>query len=225
VTVQNNTPHRLAAGDRRLQLVEAALDVFSRKGYGGTTTKEIAAVAGVTEAIIFRHFPTKHDLYNAVLARDQESGVIAECIAEMTVCMERNDDEGLLRSLMTHVLEGHRLDPRGHRVMLFAALEGHEGALEFNRRLSLPIFALLCEYVARRQREGAVRPGDPGAVIAAAFCMAEQYGMQTQFYGFELGKSDAEMVEDFVAIMTHGIRNRTRARVKSTRAKSRGSKR
>src|SRR3982751_707968 len=61
------TPQRLPASDRRRQLVETALDIFSRKGFGGTTTKEIAAAAGVTEAIIFRHFPSKADLYNAFL--------------------------------------------------------------------------------------------------------------------------------------------------------------
>ena len=41
---------RLPASDRRLQLVETALDFFSRKGFSGTTTKEIPAAAGVTGA-------------------------------------------------------------------------------------------------------------------------------------------------------------------------------
>jgi AcrR family transcriptional regulator len=50
---------RMNAGDRRRQLLDAALELFSRKGFGGATTKEIAASAGVTEAIIFRHFPSK----------------------------------------------------------------------------------------------------------------------------------------------------------------------
>src|ERR1035438_2141966 len=83
---------RLHASDRRIQLVETALDFFSRKGFSGTTTKEIAAAAGVTEAIIFRHFPTKQDLYNAVLGHHHESGQLAECIAQWKSCMARNDD-------------------------------------------------------------------------------------------------------------------------------------
>jgi AcrR family transcriptional regulator len=56
------TTRRLPASDRRRQLVETALDFFSREGLGGTVTKEIAAAAGITEAIIFRHFPTKSDV-------------------------------------------------------------------------------------------------------------------------------------------------------------------
>ena len=60
-----STTHRLTAPDRRRQLIEAAMDLFSRKGFAGTTTKEIALAAGVSEAIIFRHFATKRDLYTA----------------------------------------------------------------------------------------------------------------------------------------------------------------
>ena len=119
------TPHRLPASDRRRQLVETALDLFSRKGFGGTTTKEIAAAAGVNEAIIFRHFPTKQDLYNAVLDYHHETAEIAECMAEFKLFMDRNDDEGLFRSIIERILKAYRKDLRVHRVLLFAALEGH----------------------------------------------------------------------------------------------------
>lgn len=57
----------MSGEDRRRQLIEIAIDLFSKKGFGGTTTREIALAAGVTEAIIFRHFATKQDLYAAIL--------------------------------------------------------------------------------------------------------------------------------------------------------------
>ena len=196
---------RLPASDRRRQLVETALDVFSRKGFGGTTTKEIAAAAGVTEAIIFRHFPTKHDLYNAVLEHHHGNARLTECIAQLKDCMDRNDDEGLFRSMIENVLDAHRQDLRGHRVLLFAALEGHETALEYNRQFSYPIYELLCQYVTRRQREGALRPGDPGAIIAAAYGMAEQYATMTQMFGFTAGVNDRQMADSFIDILMHGI--------------------
>src|ERR1022692_5341331 len=95
---------RLPASDRRLQLLETALDASSRKGFGGTTTKEIAAAAGVTEAIIFRHFPTKQDLYNAVLDHHHDSGRTTDCIEQWKNCMDRNDDEGLVRSMIENII-------------------------------------------------------------------------------------------------------------------------
>jgi len=48
----------MSGEDRRRQLIEVAIDLFSRRGFSGTTTREIALAAGVTEAIIFRHFAT-----------------------------------------------------------------------------------------------------------------------------------------------------------------------
>ena len=55
-------------GERRRQLlVQAALEHFSRDGYDGATTKAIAESTGVTEAALFRHFATKHELFLAVI--------------------------------------------------------------------------------------------------------------------------------------------------------------
>ena len=196
---------RLPASDRRLQLVETALDFFSRKGFGGTTTKEIAAAAGVTEAIIFRHFPTKQDLYNAVIDHHHNGGDVSECIAQCKCCMDCNDDEGLFRTIIDKIIDAHRRDLRGHRVLLFAALEGHETGLEYARQLSVPIFELLCQYVARRQSEGALREGNPGAIIAAAAGMATHYAVMTQMFGFPTKVTDRQIADSFVAIVMHGI--------------------
>src|SRR5580765_260332 len=58
---------RMAGEDRRRLLLRAAIDCFARRGFSGTKTKDIAAAAGVSEAILFRHFATKEDLYHAIL--------------------------------------------------------------------------------------------------------------------------------------------------------------
>jgi TetR/AcrR family transcriptional regulator len=64
---QRPQPTRMRAEGRRNQIVAIAAELFSQKGFRGTTTKEIADHAGVSEAIIFRHFATKDDLYRAIL--------------------------------------------------------------------------------------------------------------------------------------------------------------
>src|SRR5882724_1447286 len=88
---------RLKADDRRSQLIEAAMDLFSRKGFAGTTTKEIAQAAGVSEAIIFRHFATKRDLYTAIIEHNIHSANALQVLAGLDACMKRRDDEGLFR--------------------------------------------------------------------------------------------------------------------------------
>ncbi len=57
---------RLDSEARRNRIVDAALPLFARKGFAGTTTKEIAEAAEVSEALVFKHFPTKAALYGAI---------------------------------------------------------------------------------------------------------------------------------------------------------------
>ena len=59
-------PPRLDSSARRTLILDAALPLFARKGFAATTTKEIAQAAGVSEALIFKHFPSKASLYEAM---------------------------------------------------------------------------------------------------------------------------------------------------------------
>ena len=197
---------RLPASDRRRQLIETALDFFARKGFEGTTTREIAAAAGVTEAIIFRHFPSKQALYTAVLDFHQEVGEFDSCMAQWKTLMDASDDEGLIRGLIEAIIGSYRKDARVQRVLLYAALEGHQIGLEHNRQKSYPIRELLRQYVARRQSEGALRDCNPGAIIAAVVGMAAHFGMMTEMFGFTPSADDRQMAEAFTSIIMDGIR-------------------
>src|SRR2546426_9605826 len=57
----------LPAGDRRSQILAAALQIFSEQGFHGTRTRELAERAGVSEALVFSHFPTKESILRAIL--------------------------------------------------------------------------------------------------------------------------------------------------------------
>jgi len=60
---------RLAAADRRESILAAATQAFATDGFGGARTQQIARAAGVSEALLFRHFPSKAALYDAVHER------------------------------------------------------------------------------------------------------------------------------------------------------------
>jgi TetR/AcrR family transcriptional regulator len=198
-------PTRLHAVERRQQLLETALDFFSRQGFEGTTTKEIAAAAGVTEAIVFRHFPSKQALYEAVLDDRQGSVEMQEWLAKTKDCMARNDDAGLLRAIALKILQVYRRDPRLQRVLLFAALEGHEQGLAHHRQISIPVYELLCQYVARRQTEGEMLDYDPGMILVAIAGMATHFATMTQMFGFACDIPDDRVAGIFTSIMMTGI--------------------
>lgn len=59
---------RQTGQERRNTLLQSALELFASQGYDGTTTRAIAERAGVTEAMLFKHFATKQELLRAVVA-------------------------------------------------------------------------------------------------------------------------------------------------------------
>lgn len=199
---------RMTAPDRRAQLLDIALSFFSQKGFDRTTMKEIAAAAGVNEAIVFRHFSTKQALYQAVLGQHSESPGFQKWMAKARQCMQQNDDEGLMRTIAESIVEQYS-DPRMERLMLFAALEGQEIALKHYRSVSVPIYELLREYIVSRQQEGALVAFRPGAILSAIAGMAQQYAFTTRLLGFPSELSEEEAIDAFTRIQMNGIKPRT----------------
>jgi AcrR family transcriptional regulator len=69
---------RLPFDKRRRAIVEAVRDVFAENGFHGTTTRELAKTAGVSEALIYKHFPSKKSLYTAMLEACAKGPTFAE---------------------------------------------------------------------------------------------------------------------------------------------------
>lgn len=69
---------RLTAEARKESIVEAVQDIFAEKGLDGTTIKELAQVAGVSEALLYKHFPSKESLYAAMLDNCSKGPTFAE---------------------------------------------------------------------------------------------------------------------------------------------------
>ncbi len=57
---------RLSAEQRRAAIMAAVRRVFAERGFHGTTTRALAAAAGVSEALLFKHFPDKEALFSAM---------------------------------------------------------------------------------------------------------------------------------------------------------------
>src|SRR5437667_4667062 len=58
---------RLSAPDRRAAILDAALQIFSSRGYHAASIDEIAQAAGISKALIYEHFPSKRDLHVSLL--------------------------------------------------------------------------------------------------------------------------------------------------------------
>jgi AcrR family transcriptional regulator len=148
----------MSAPDRRQALIEAALDLFARQGYNGTTTRQIAERAGVNEAIIYRHFPRKEDLYWAVLEAQCRPGRSAE-IAELFASSD--DDLYVFSKLAEDMLLRREKDSRLSRLLLFAGLENHELSHRFFRTYISIYHQQLAARIRQRVEQGRFRNIDP----------------------------------------------------------------
>src|SRR5580658_2765919 len=61
------TATKLSGDERRAAIITSVRQVFAEKGFHGTTTRELALAAGVSEALLFKHFPNKEALFTAML--------------------------------------------------------------------------------------------------------------------------------------------------------------
>lgn len=206
---------RLSSTDRREQLISHAIERFSQRGFSGTRTKDIAAACGVSEGILFRHFATKEDLYNAILDSHASTAGSREWMLEMKRHAATRDDAGLILSLVEHLIGSFRDDAAFHRLMLYAWLEGHSLADMMQSQLGLPVFDFLRKYVVLRQREGAFRAGDAGILVMALFSPPLQFAMSKYIFGAPwIQSADEPAVQEFARFLLSGIRAKAKTKKK-----------
>lgn len=149
---------RISAPERRQLIIQAALTLFSQKGFRGTTTREIAREAGVSEATIFKHFATKEALYSAIIDFKAHAEEVLEAAR---VAAAARDDAGVLTAVATTILSRVEKDPAFMRLLLYSALEGHALSEMFFATQVRRTHQFLTDYIASRIREGAFRTVDP----------------------------------------------------------------
>jgi AcrR family transcriptional regulator len=121
--VSSSTRQLSTAAERREVLVEAAVASFAEHGYHGTPTTEIAKAAGISQAYLFRLFPTKAALYVAAVGR---------CYARLGDAMRAAAEDaqagGSVLERMGHAYAELLQDPTTLRATLqaFAAASGDD---------------------------------------------------------------------------------------------------
>jgi TetR/AcrR family transcriptional regulator len=193
--------------ERRRQILGAAAELFARHGFAGTTTREIASAVGTSETVLFRHFPTKQGLYEAILDHQVPVAGVERWLGELRALAERRDDEALFGAVVQATLESFRRDRLYHRLMLFAALEGHEIAQIAQAKYSAPIVNFLREYVALRQSEGAFRRARPEWVVHALLATAAYYAQWNALGVNPTGLTERDVAEQ-AAMLLAGLRAR-----------------
>ncbi len=151
-----STHTRVPAEGRRQQILDVATELFARQGFNGTTTRQIAQRAAVNEAIIFRHFPTKEDLYWAVI---ENQIALRPGRSKLDARLASSDDAvAVLVGVAEDMLNR---DTTLTRLLQFTALEKHELSDRFYRTHVSGYFEQLAEFIRRNIEAGRFRNVDP----------------------------------------------------------------
>lgn len=172
---------RVPAEDRREQILNVAMALFARRGFEGTTTRQIAEMARVNEAIIFRHFPTKEDLYWAIIRRKCSHAGRTRMIEERIAA--GGSDLEIFSSIAQRMLARTRVDENITRLLLFTALERHELSHEFFQNFVAQQYEALARYIRRRVAEGAFRSIDPTLAARGFLGMVIYYYLVQELSG------------------------------------------
>jgi AcrR family transcriptional regulator len=176
---------RVSSPVRRQQILDVATRLFAESGYRGTTTREISLAVGINEALLFRHFPNKEELYWAVLDAKRRSGRGKEILAEQlsapseTPAAERQK----FVSIAENILRSLRGDLTLFRLLLFSALENHCLADRFFRRYVAEYYETLADYIRRRIRAGTWRCVDPLLAARAFLGMVFYHSLIQDIFG------------------------------------------
>jgi AcrR family transcriptional regulator len=192
---------RASAGDRQASLIAAAASLFAAKGFNGTTTKEIAKAVGVSEALVFKYFPTKRTLYAAILA---EKVTVNELLDVVEAAVTKRDDHRVFTMIASYRIRPD-VDSTFLRLLLFSALEGHELSELFFGKHHKVFYDYLAAYIRTRIKDGAFRSVDPLLAARAFIGMVVHHRLLHEIFGVPMHQSHEDTVATYVDLFLAGL--------------------
>jgi len=149
----------MTADLRRQLILGAAKRCFARHGFAGTTTKSVAAAASISEALLFKHFPSKAALYAEILAEECEADPeLAHLLGQEPSTATLVE---LMRGMVRHFLEVSKDPEEEQRLRLMATSHLDDG--EFARLIYVKIEKLIGSIFAA-SLNAAIAAGDAARI-------------------------------------------------------------
>ena len=193
--------------DRRGQIVDAAFEEFSEKGFKGATIKSIARAAGLqSPALIYWYFPDKEALFREVLGSKIP---VLRAVREPTGLLDQPPDR-VLPTIARGYLSTFD-DPAAQRMVrliMGEAIRRPEIAQLFGSAVIKRVLGFLKRYMARQVELGRLRPHDVRSSARAFIGMLLPQAAGKLFFPAirEDGLTDEEHIENAVNLFLEGLR-------------------
>lgn len=162
-------PLQAKSSTQKEKILAAATQLFARQGYHGSSTREIARLADVSENTIFRHFDRKEDLFWSALRARCSAVKLRRDVAEgMT---DGDAPEMMLPKIVEFLSDILNYSPELLRLIAVALLEMQWKADIFCDECLSPAFSAIDRYFAVNVQKGKIRNLDPTMVTAALTTM------------------------------------------------------
>jgi AcrR family transcriptional regulator len=175
------TQVRIPAQDRRLQIMQVAKELFARQGFEGTTTREIARRARVNEALIFRHFPSKEDLYWAIVDHECERMPWQQVLEEQLD--SGASDREIFAAIAEDIVIRRSRDSSLTRLLLFSALQDQRRSQRFFQTYVVKYYEAIADYIRKRVEQGAFRDVNPLLAARGFVGMVVYHSQIQEIYG------------------------------------------
>ena len=187
-----------------VRLVEAAAQLFARLGFKATTTREIAQLADLNEATLFRYFPRKLDLFLAALESHLSRISLGR---DLQVSLNVNDaPQIVIPQVVTFVLNALATQPNLQHLLYVARFELPELDKIIRDRLG-PVFDILCTYFKNSAEEKTTRDVDPVlATLGLLGIVAAHQSLGRLFLHERASQSEpAQEIAAYVNLYLHGL--------------------
>ncbi|MBI5683258.1 MAG: TetR/AcrR family transcriptional regulator [Deltaproteobacteria bacterium] len=193
--------------ERMPLIANAARDLFAQKGFKGTTTREIARKAGVSEAIIFKYFSKKDALYSAIIDSrcNDTTGQ-----SRLMKALEGKSGRNIFREVARFLITENQKDPSFLRLILFSALEGHDLLDIFMKTKGMEFISFLAGHIKSLTDTEAAKDIEPIVAARAFMGMVLYYSISQEVYGLKryFKMPNKKVIDTFIDIFFEGIERR-----------------
>jgi len=196
---------RRTADLRKQQIVVEATRLFGNRGYDRVTTKELAASCGVSEPALYRYFPAKEAIYEAVLSSLESRLQVKELFDRLE---NEQDIEKLLFDLASDIFRFFRTSQEVYRLMLYSTLGGHKKARRIYRAVRGTYVDFLIRQLDRFAAADLILPKN-NIITARCFVgMVFECALSSTLWKGFLGKrfNPTDIVNNNIPIFARGLR-------------------
>lgn len=189
---------------RKDAIVRSAVETFARYGFRGSTIKRLARDAGISEALVYRYFTSKEELFEAVL--DYLVRQAEPVTPKHPEDGEELDDRRFVEELAQGIYSHFTRHPEEVRILLYAALQGHSLSRQYYERQVRVYYDVIMERIQKGQAKGRYRDVDPEVAARAFLGMLNYHVMvRTLFHDPGSHPDESSWLKEYSDIFFEGL--------------------